>query len=176
MQDQSAIWQAKDGRAFIAFERLMIIDPTNTGRQGGEGGCRAGGGTRSGRRRRPGPAPVGFAQLGATLQAWVWATGAAACNRCSDGRRRRALPQQRLAAHLQARDDPQLPAPSCPPAASPSRSTPPRARSPGLCECGGKGRLRGAALAAGPGRLPAAPGSPPCSAPPRHARHSPDVC
>lgn len=31
--DQNSIYQAPDGRAFIAFERLMIVDPTDTGRQ-----------------------------------------------------------------------------------------------------------------------------------------------
>ncbi len=30
--DQNSIYQAPDGRAFIAFERLMIVDPTDTGR------------------------------------------------------------------------------------------------------------------------------------------------
>jgi asparagine synthase (glutamine-hydrolysing) len=30
--DQNAIYQARDGRAFIAFERLMIVDPTDSGR------------------------------------------------------------------------------------------------------------------------------------------------
>ena len=30
--DQCAAYQAPDGRAFIAFERLMIVDPTDTGR------------------------------------------------------------------------------------------------------------------------------------------------
>lgn len=30
--DQNSIYQAPDGKAFIAFERLMIVDPTNTGR------------------------------------------------------------------------------------------------------------------------------------------------
>lgn len=30
--DANAIYQAPDGRAFIAFERLMIVDPTDTGR------------------------------------------------------------------------------------------------------------------------------------------------
>lgn len=32
--DQNSIYQAPDGRAFIAFERLMIVDPTDTGRRG----------------------------------------------------------------------------------------------------------------------------------------------
>ena len=31
--DQNSIYQAKDGKAFLAFERLMIVDPTDTGRQ-----------------------------------------------------------------------------------------------------------------------------------------------
>ena len=31
--DQNAIYQAPDGKAFIAFERLMIVDPTDSGRQ-----------------------------------------------------------------------------------------------------------------------------------------------
>eukprot|EP00890_Picochlorum_soloecismus_P004031 jgi/Picsp_1/4629/NSC_01999-R1_asparagine synthetase len=31
--DANAIYQAPDGRAFIAFERLMIVDPTDTGSQ-----------------------------------------------------------------------------------------------------------------------------------------------
>jgi hypothetical protein len=31
--DQNSIHQSADGRSFIAFERLMIIDPTDTGRQ-----------------------------------------------------------------------------------------------------------------------------------------------
>lgn len=30
--DQNSIYQAPDGKAFIAFERLMIVDPTNSGR------------------------------------------------------------------------------------------------------------------------------------------------
>jgi len=30
--DANALYQAPDGRAFIAFERLMIVDPTDTGR------------------------------------------------------------------------------------------------------------------------------------------------
>lgn len=30
--DQNSCYQAADGRAFIAFERLMIVDPTDTGR------------------------------------------------------------------------------------------------------------------------------------------------
>jgi asparagine synthase (glutamine-hydrolysing) len=30
--DDNCIYQAPDGRAFIAFERLMIVDPTDTGR------------------------------------------------------------------------------------------------------------------------------------------------
>lgn len=30
--DQNALYQAPDGRAFIAFERLMIVDPTDSGR------------------------------------------------------------------------------------------------------------------------------------------------
>lgn len=29
--DASAVYQAPDGRAFIAFERLMIVDPTDSG-------------------------------------------------------------------------------------------------------------------------------------------------
>lgn len=31
--DQNSLYQAPDGRAFIAFERLMIVDPTDSGRQ-----------------------------------------------------------------------------------------------------------------------------------------------
>ncbi|KAI3438337.1 hypothetical protein D9Q98_000770 [Chlorella vulgaris] len=31
--DQNSCYQAPDGRAFITFERLMIVDPTETGRQ-----------------------------------------------------------------------------------------------------------------------------------------------
>lgn len=31
--DQRSIYQAPDGRAFISFERLMIVDPTDTGRR-----------------------------------------------------------------------------------------------------------------------------------------------
>lgn len=34
--DQRSIYQAPDGRAFISFERLMIVDPTDTGRRAGE--------------------------------------------------------------------------------------------------------------------------------------------
>lgn len=30
--DQSAIYQSEKGDSFIAFERLMIVDPTDTGR------------------------------------------------------------------------------------------------------------------------------------------------
>lgn len=30
--DQNDLYQAPDGRAFIAFERLMIVDPTDSGR------------------------------------------------------------------------------------------------------------------------------------------------
>ncbi len=30
--DQNDIYQAPDGRAFIAFERLNIVDPSDTGR------------------------------------------------------------------------------------------------------------------------------------------------
>jgi len=37
--DQNSVYQAPDGRAFIAFERLMIVDPTETGRQGGSPTC-----------------------------------------------------------------------------------------------------------------------------------------
>lgn len=33
--DQNSVYQAPDGRAFMAFERLMIVDPTDTGRQAG---------------------------------------------------------------------------------------------------------------------------------------------
>ncbi|KDD72170.1 hypothetical protein H632_c3756p0, partial [Helicosporidium sp. ATCC 50920] len=31
--DQNAVYQAPDGRAFLAFERLMIVDPTDNGRR-----------------------------------------------------------------------------------------------------------------------------------------------
>ena len=31
--DQNSVYQAPDGRAFLAFERLMIVDPTETGRR-----------------------------------------------------------------------------------------------------------------------------------------------
>lgn len=31
--DQNAMYQSADGRAFIAFERLMIVDPTDSGKQ-----------------------------------------------------------------------------------------------------------------------------------------------
>ena len=37
--DQNSVYQAPDGRAFIAFERLMIVDPTDSGRRGQGGGC-----------------------------------------------------------------------------------------------------------------------------------------
>ena len=30
--DQNAIYQSPDGSAFLAFERLMIVDPTDSGR------------------------------------------------------------------------------------------------------------------------------------------------
>lgn len=30
--DASKIWQSADGRAFLAFERLSIVDPTDSGR------------------------------------------------------------------------------------------------------------------------------------------------
>lgn len=30
--DQNSIYQAPDGRAFIAFERLSIVDPSDCGR------------------------------------------------------------------------------------------------------------------------------------------------
>ena len=30
--DQNSIYQSPDSRAFIAFERLMIVDPTDSGR------------------------------------------------------------------------------------------------------------------------------------------------
>ena len=33
--DQRSCYQSPDGRAFIGFERLMIVDPTDTGRCGG---------------------------------------------------------------------------------------------------------------------------------------------
>ena len=35
--DQNSVYQAPDGRAFLAFERLMIVDPTETGRQAPRG-------------------------------------------------------------------------------------------------------------------------------------------
>ena len=31
--DQNSVYQAPDGRAFICFERLMIVDPTESGRR-----------------------------------------------------------------------------------------------------------------------------------------------
>jgi hypothetical protein len=34
--DQNSCYQAPDGRAFITFERLMIVDPTDTGRRGAD--------------------------------------------------------------------------------------------------------------------------------------------
>lgn len=30
--DQNSIYQSPDSKAFLAFERLMIVDPTDTGR------------------------------------------------------------------------------------------------------------------------------------------------
>lgn len=33
--DQNSVYQSPDGRAFLAFERLMIVDPTDSGRQVG---------------------------------------------------------------------------------------------------------------------------------------------
>jgi len=34
--DASAIYQAPDGRAFIAFERLSIVDPSDSGKYVGD--------------------------------------------------------------------------------------------------------------------------------------------
>lgn len=39
--DQNSVYQAPDGRAFLAFERLMIVDPTDTGRCAAPAGCHA---------------------------------------------------------------------------------------------------------------------------------------
>ena len=46
--DQNSVYQAPDGRAFIAFERLMIVDPTDSGRRVGRARAERGGAPRSG--------------------------------------------------------------------------------------------------------------------------------